>query len=210
MSLCRIVCSLRLSHLTVIPAQFFSVTLPLSAWSFCQQTRSPGLNCLDCSPVICSFGCTVIMSRGAHPNWVVLYMAVADSPAGASWLVVHRRQNQCSGTLAYPGRPTAPRTAAARWWDDLQVDHLVHLIVRGLGLPLPILVSSGHERCPIKARTSSGSLGIFDGPNSLTKLSRFPDTDKSPNRNLTAKSRLRLSSYGRPPARRRRVLRYVC
>jgi hypothetical protein len=50
MSLCKMACSPRLSHFTVTPAQFVSVTVPWSAWSFCQQTRSPIFNRLDWSP----------------------------------------------------------------------------------------------------------------------------------------------------------------
>src|ERR1700688_1567375 len=48
-------CWLRLSHLTVRPAQFVSVTVPWSARSFCQEIRSPACRNLDWSPVIVFF-----------------------------------------------------------------------------------------------------------------------------------------------------------
>jgi hypothetical protein len=47
MSLCKTVCWLRLSHLTVTPAQSFSVTVPKSLLSSRQQTRAPTFNNLD-------------------------------------------------------------------------------------------------------------------------------------------------------------------
>jgi hypothetical protein len=63
MSLCRTDCSLRLSHLRVTPAQFFSVTV---AWSFLssrQQTRAPTFNNLDWEPVIgWPFRCVLVGS----------------------------------------------------------------------------------------------------------------------------------------------------
>ena len=52
MSLCNTDCWQRLSHLTVTPAQFFSVTVPRSLLSSRQQTRAPTFNNLDWEPVI--------------------------------------------------------------------------------------------------------------------------------------------------------------
>src|SRR5579863_856377 len=46
------VCSSRLSHLMVTPAQFFPVTVPRSVALSFHRTRSPMLSSLDWSPVI--------------------------------------------------------------------------------------------------------------------------------------------------------------
>jgi hypothetical protein len=52
MSLCKMDCWLRLSHLSVTPDQLLSVTVPRSFLSSRQQTRVPTLRILDCEPVI--------------------------------------------------------------------------------------------------------------------------------------------------------------
>jgi multidrug resistance efflux pump len=50
-SLCKMDCSLRLSHLRVTPAQVLSVTMPWSFLSLRQQTRAPTWSNLDWAEV---------------------------------------------------------------------------------------------------------------------------------------------------------------
>src|ERR1700691_2649201 len=65
MSLGRMDCWLRLSHLRVTPDQFVSVTVPWSFLSSRQQTRAPMLKVLDCEPVI---RCAVAIRLGRHDS----------------------------------------------------------------------------------------------------------------------------------------------
>src|SRR5437016_299202 len=72
MSLCKMDCSLRLSHLRVIPAQVLSQTVPWSFLSLRQQTRAPTCSNLDWAPVICSVLWGLV-------GWPILPAALSDS-----------------------------------------------------------------------------------------------------------------------------------
>jgi hypothetical protein len=86
MSLCNTDCWLRLSHLTVTPAQSFSITVPRSFLSSRQNTRVPTSNNLDCEPVIC---CAVSLRSHERPHWLLgaaIAMVVANAFAACAAL----------------------------------------------------------------------------------------------------------------------------
>jgi hypothetical protein len=106
MSLCKMDCSLRLSHLRVTPAQVLSVTVPWSFLSLRQQTRAPTCSNLDWAPVICSVS---LQSLWAGPYYLLGAPRKPGRPNGAR--LTAGAGLSLSGLC---GNPSVPRLSTLR------------------------------------------------------------------------------------------------